>query len=261
MNKIVISPFFVDVLKKQPLLVHGTSSRCYMLNGERKPFCASEKISGELFFEHQKIFLYSLGIGKEVLFRVKQVHGNHVYVLKDPVISASEVTQCEADAIITHITDCPIMVLTADCVPIVIYDPIKHVAGVVHAGRIGTKKHILTNAIEALSREYSSNPKDLIVGMGPAIRGCCYDVDEPCARPFIRESSSYLEFVNKTGQNKFFLDLPKINRIEGCEAGVLTGNIFTDGPCTSCETHRWYSYRKEGKTGRLMTMAMLQPKK
>jgi hypothetical protein len=153
------------------------------------------------------------------------------------------------------------MVLTADCVPIVIYDPIKHVAGVVHAGRIGTQKHILTNTIETFSREYTSNPKDLIVGMGPAIRGCCYDVDESCARPFIRESSSHLGFVNRTGQNKFFLDLPKINRIEACEAGVPIGNIFSDGPCTSCENHLWYSYRKEGKTGRLMTMVMLQSRK
>ena len=257
----MVFSFFIDVLTKQSLLVHGTSSRCYVLNGERKPFCSSEKGSGELFFEHQKIFLHSLGIGRKVLFHVTQVHGNHVYVLKDPDIFASEVTQCEADAIITHIPGCPIMVLTADCVPIIIYDPIKHVAGVVHAGRIGTQKHILANAIEALSREYSSNPKDLIVGMGPAIRGCCYDVDESCARPFIRESSSHLEFVNRTGQNKFFLDLPKINRIEACEAGVPMGNIFSDGPCTSCENHRWYSYRKEGKTGRLMTMVMLQPRK
>ena len=181
----MIFSFFVDALTKQPSLVHGTSSRCYVLNGERKPLCSSEKGSGELFFEHQKIFLHSLGIGRKVLFHVTQVHGNHVYVLKDPDISASEVTQCEADAIITHIPGCPIMVLTADCVPIVIYDPIKHVAGVVHAGRIGTQKHILTNTIETFSREYTSNPKDLIVGMGPAIRGCCYDVDESCARPFI----------------------------------------------------------------------------
>ena len=181
-----------------------------------------------------------------------------IYVLKDIGVPVGEVGPCEADAIITHIPDCPIVVLTADCVPIIIYDPIKHVVGVVHAGRLGTQKRILTNTIEALSREYHSNPKDLIVGMGPAIRGCCYELDEPCALPFVKKSLLCSEFINKTGENKFFLDLPKVNRFEGYEAGVLMENIYTDGPCTSCENHRWYSYRREGKTGRLITLAMLQ---
>jgi len=257
----MVFSFFVDALKKQPLLVHGTSPRYYVINGKRKLFCSYEIGSSELFFEHQKIFLHSLGVEKKFLFRVKQVHGNYVYVLKDANISDSKVAHCEADAIITHVSDCPIMVLTADCVPIIIYDPIKHLAGIVHAGRIGTQKQILTKTIEALSREYGSNPKDLIVGMGPAIRGCCYKVDEPCAQPFINKSSSYLEFVKKTEKNKFYLDLPQINRIEGFETGVLMKNIYTEGPCTSCENYRWYSYRKEGITGRLMTMVMLQPRK
>ena len=254
----MISSFFIDVLKKQPSLVHGTSPRCYVINGERKPLFCSEKDDGKLFLEHQISFLHSLGTGKKVLFRVTQVHGNHVYVLKDSGIPVGEVGPCEADAIITHIPDCPIVVLTADCVPIIIYDPIKHVVGVVHAGRLGTQKRILTNTIEALSREYHSNPKDLIVGMGPAIRGCCYELDEPCALPFVKKSLLCSEFINKTGENKFFLDLPKVNRFEGYEAGVLMENIYTDGPCTSCENHRWYSYRREGNTGRLITLAMLQ---
>jgi YfiH family protein len=257
----MVFSFFIDALKKQPLLVHGTSSRYYVLDGERKMFCSFEIGTSELFLEHQKIFLHSLGVEKGVLFRVKQVHGNHVYVLKDANICDSKDTHCEADAIITHVLDCPIMVLTADCVPIIIYDPIRHVAGIVHAGRIGTQKQILTKTIEALSREYDSNPKDLIVGMGPAIRGCCYEVDEPCAQPFVKKSASYLEFVKKTLKNKFYLDLPQINRIEGYEAGVLMNNIHIEGPCTSCENYRWYSYRKEGRTGRLMTMVMLQSRK
>ena len=254
----MLSLFFIDVLKKQPSLVHGTSPRYYMINGERKPLFCSGEDGEKLFLEHQNFFLNSLGIGKKVLFRVTQVHGNHVYVLKDSGIPVGEGGSCEADAIITHILDCPIVVLTADCVPIIIYDPIKHVVGIVHAGRLGTQKRILTNTIEALSREYQSNPKDLIMGMGPAIRGCCYELDETCALPFAKKNLLCSEFINKTGENKFFLDLPKVNRFEGYEAGVLMENIYTDGPCTSCDNRRWYSYRKEGKTGRLITLAMLQ---
>ena len=256
----MVFSFFIDFLKEHSSLVHGTSPRCYVTDGGRNPFCPHEKGNYKLFCKHQKIFLQSLGIEKEVLFRTRQVHGCHVYVLKDPDISVNEVSQCEADAIVTDIPDRPVMVLTADCVPITIYDPVNHVTGVVHAGRMGTQKHILTSTIGVFSHEYGSNPKDLIIGMGPAIRGCCYEVDESCALPFIERSSLQSGFIEKREKKKFFLDLPKVNRIEGYEAGVLKKNIYADGPCTSCENHRWYSYRKEGNTGRLMTMAMLRPK-
>jgi YfiH family protein len=254
----MISLFSINVLKKQRLLIHGTSPRFYVINGERKPFFCSEKGGARLFLKHEKIFLNSLEIDRENFLRVTQVHGNYVYVLKDPDILVSEVGKFEADAIITHIPNCPIAVLTADCVPIIIYDPIKHVTGLVHAGRMGTQKNILTNTIEALSREYGSSPKDLIMGMGPAIRGCCYEVNESSALPFIKKYSLCSEFIKKTEKNKFSLDLPMINQFEGCKAGVLKENIHSDVPCTVCENHRWYSYRKEGKTGRLVTLAMLQ---
>jgi len=258
----MIFSFFIKSLRKQPSLVHGTSPRYYEMDGGGKEsFCPHEKDDGKLFDKHQIVFLQSLGIKNEVLFRTHQVHGNNVYVLKDPKISTNEVSQHAADAIVTHLPGCPIMVLTADCVPIIIYDPVKSVTGVIHAGRLGTQKRIFTNTIEVLSLEYGSNPKDLIVGMGPAIKGCCYEVDEYCALPFIKRSSINSGFVKKAGQKKYFLDLPKANRLEGCEAGVLEKNIYTDGPCTSCDNHRWYSYRKEGKTGRLMTLAMLRFRK
>ena len=78
-----VSSFFINVLQKQSLLVHGTSSRWHLINGEKNPFFFFSTGDGELFFEHQKIFLNSLGIEKEAFFRVYQVHGNHVYVLKD----------------------------------------------------------------------------------------------------------------------------------------------------------------------------------
>ena len=258
----MISSFFIRSLQKQPLLVHGTSPRYYeMSGGKKEPLCPHRKDSSKLFRKHQSSFLQSLEINNEVLFRTRQVHGKNVFVLKDPKISTNDMNEQEADAIVTHLPDCPVMVLTADCVPIIIYDPVKNVTGVVHAGRLGTQKGILTNTIKVLSHEYGSNPKDLIVGMGPAIGGCCYEVDEKCALPFIKRSSVNSGFVRKTGQEKFFLDLPRVNRLEGCEAGVLGKNIHTDGPCTACDNHRWYSYRKEGNTGKLMTLAMIRFKK
>ena len=94
--------------------------------------------------------------------------------------------------------------------------------------------------------------------MGPAIRGCCYEVDKYSASFFIKKNLFNSELIREVSQDKYLIDLPNLNRLEGCEAGVLEKNIFTEGPCTSCDNQRWYSYRKEGKTGRLMTLAMLR---
>lgn len=258
----MIPSFFIESLQKQSSLVHGTSPRYYEMEaGKRESLCPHENDSGELFREHQKLFLQSLKIENDFLFRVRQVHGNDVYVLKDPDISVDAVSQQEADAIVTHLTDCPIVILTADCVPIIIYDPVKHVTGVVHAGRLGTQKGIFSKVIGIFSREYGSHPRDLIVGMGPAIGGCCYEVDESCALPFFERGAVDSEYVKRAERGKFFLDLPEANRLEGCESGILRENIYSDGPCTSCENHRWYSYRKEGKTGRLITLVMLRSRK
>ena len=212
-------------------------------------------------FQYQIHFLKSLGITKQVLFYTNQVHGNDVYVLRDSKVSTIEVNQQEADAIVTHLPDCPLMVFTADCVPIIIYDPVKNLTGVVHAGRVGTQKRIFSNTINVLSQEYGAKPQDLIIGMGPAIRGCCYEVSKHCIIPFINRRSKSPDCVKKIDQENYLLDLPEVNRLEGLEAGVLEKNIYIRGPCTSCDNHRWYSYRKEGRTGRLMTLAMIRSKK
>ena len=199
----MISSFFIKSLQKKPSLVHGTSPRYYeMCEGRKESLCPHEKGSDELFLKHQFFFSQSLGIKNKVLFRTHQVHGNNVYILKDPNTPTNEVLRQEADAIVTHLADCPVIILTADCVPIIIYDPVKYVTGVVHAGRVGTQKSILNNTIKVLSHEYGSNPKDLIVGMGPAIRGCCYELDKHCALPFMKKSVVNSGFVKKVGSKK-----------------------------------------------------------
>ncbi len=256
--KIAISSFSIAQLRKFPLLVHATSPRYYEAEGGRKKMLFSCESSNEnLFKTHQRWFLNSLGIRNEFVYRVRQVHGNRVYVLNDPTVSVARVEKEEADAIVTHLSGRSLAVLTADCIPIIIYDPVRHVTGVVHAGRKGTEKFIFSNVVKILVREYGSSPLDLIVGMGPAIRGCCYEVDKSCVSPFLERTPRHNGWVREAKNGKFLLDLLEANRQEGVAVGIPLQNIYSDGPCTSCENQRWYSYRKEGTTGRMMTLAML----
>ena len=209
---------------------------------------------------HRQLLLENLKIDSEELFFVKQVHGDRVFVLDDPQKSVDQVEQEEADALITHLTGKPIAVLTADCVPVILYDPEKHVAGVIHAGRKGTQMNIVSKTISMLSRSYGTRPQDLVMALGPAIGGCCYEVEGSCIVPFRKTYPDWEDIVVTNSKNKFMLDLLKANEMDGVRAGISIQNIHQSGECTSCNNDRWFSYRKEGTTGRIVTLAMLLEK-
>ena len=207
---------------------------------------------------HRQLLLENLKIDSEELFFVKQVHGDRVFVLDDPQKSVDQVEQEEADALITHLTGKPIAVLTADCVPVILYDPEKHVAGVIHAGRKGTQMNIVSKAISMLSRSYGTRPQDLVMALGPAIGGCCYEVEGSCIVPFRKTYPDWEDIVVTNSKNKFMLDLLKANEMDGVRAGISIQNIHQSGECTSCNNDRWFSYRREGMTGRIVSLAMLR---
>ena len=211
--KEAISSFSIARLRKFPLLVHATSSRSYEAEGgNKRPLFSCGSHNENLFKTHQRWFLNSLGIKNEFVYRVRQVHGNRVYVLNDPLVSVEQVEKEEADAIVTHLSGRSLAVLTADCIPIIIYDPVRHVTGVVHAGRKGTEKFIFSNVVEILVREYGSSPLDLTVGMGPAIRGCCYEVDKSCVLPFLERAPRHNGWVREAKNGKFLLNLLEADR-------------------------------------------------
>jgi len=249
----------IDSFSFSPHLVHAFSPRSF----EREKGVYEELLLGRLddprsSSHHRQLLLENLNIGSKELFFVKQVHGDRVFVLEDPQKSAGQVELEEADALITHLTEKPIAVLTADCVPVILYDPDKHVAGVIHAGRKGTQLNIVSKTISMLSRVYGSRPHDVVMALGPAIGGCCYEVEDSCIAPFRENYPGWEDFVSAKSQNKFMLDLLKANVMDGTRAGISKENIHRSGECTSCNNDQWFSYRKEGTTGRIVSLAMLR---
>lgn len=207
---------------------------------------------------HRKIFLQSLGVEADEVYLVKQVHGDRVYVLDDPALSSNDIAGFEADAIVTRLLGKPVGVLTADCIPVIVYDARLHVIGVVHAGRKGTAENILSKTVGVLRDTYGSHPENIFMAMGPGIGGCCYEVDEICVKPFKEKFRGWEGFVKKSAGGKFRLDLFLANEEDGLNAGIRPENIFRSRECTACRVDRFFSYRKEGKTGRLLTVAMLR---
>ena len=241
-------------------LIHAVSPRCFENDqGEIEEFSFYGNDKPGKTKEHVKWFLETIGIENINLFLVNQVHSDKVFVLDDPNFTFSDVEKISADALITQLPEKPIGVFTADCLPILVYDPRLKVIGAIHAGRKGTAKNIIFKVIKEMARVYGSRPQELVAGFGPAIGGCCYEVGKDCIQPFeelFPDKKGLFQFVLS---GKYFLDLIAVNKLEGQKAGLLPGNIFSMGHCTCCSNQNLYSYRREGKTGRILTTIMLRP--
>lgn len=168
------------------------------------------------------------------LVTVHQVHGNRV-------VEAAE-GGAEADALWTARPGVALGVKTADCVPLLLEDPVAKRVAAVHSGWRGTWAEIAPLAVTALG----GDPKNLRAAIGPCIRVCCYVVSEELSEQF---SSRYGAPVVERRDGKPYLNLAKTVRLQLQRAGVSQIDDAGD-LCTSCDL-RFHSYRREkGAPGR-----------
>jgi YfiH family protein len=187
----------------------------------------------------------------ETIYDVWQVHSAEVARADAP--RKPQVPHQQADAIITTKPDVTLMMRFADCVPILLYDPVQHAAGLVHSGWPGTVKRVAQSAVEAMNKAYGTRPNDLLAGIGPAIGPDHYqigpDVEEQVRRVFGSETSVLLQAANGGVQ----FDLWAANRLILEECGVQ--HVEMAGLCTVCHREDWYSHRGDkGRTGRFAVL-------
>jgi YfiH family protein len=140
----------------------------------------------------------------------------------------------------------------ADCVPLYFLDPHNRAIGLAHAGWRGTVARIACEMVKSFGEHYGSKPDELLVAIGPSIRGCCYEVDERIIAEVRASAKSWQQAVTAQANGKYLLDLAELNRLILQEAGVSGERISLSQWCTSCRTDMFFSHRKEaGKTGRM----------
>lgn len=166
-----------------------------------------------------------------------------------------------SDAMITAQTGLMLCVHTADCVPVVLLDPVKRVVGIVHSGWVGSSKRIAGKNVKKMVDEYKSRPEDIICAMGPYNHSCCYEVGEDVLERF-RESFSETEcemlFQKKNDEGKYMLDLGSAVSLSLQQEGVNPENIYDEGYCTY-HTSIFSSWRRTGdKKKQMLTYIMLQ---
>ena len=189
------------------------------------------------------------------LTRNSQIHSSIVNKIHKENIGQ----RIDGDALITNVKEVPLLILTADCVPVVIIDPKNKAIGVAHAGWRGTYDKIAQKTIDEMVKSYNTNPEDLVCVIGPSIGPCCYEVSKDLVEKFNINLANYDEKFDIIKDNKYYLDLWKINELTLKDCKVKEENIINLQICTNCNHEKFYSYRKHNKTSkRIGTMIQIR---
>lgn len=214
-------------------------------------------------WENRMRFLQVLGLDAARICTVRQVHGTEIVraFRRDAGRGARDYADAlaDADAVITNDSGVTLMLCYADCVPVLLYDPVHNAAGLVHAGWKGTVQRIATKTAVRMSEEFGTNPAELLAGIGPSIGVDCYEVGQETAEQFQQAFPQQTAKIVQERDGKPYIDLWAANRLQLEEIGVLAENIDCARICTACEHTWYYSYRAaDGRTGRMAAVMELK---
>lgn len=204
---------------------------------------------------NRALFCQALGVDYDHIVTAQQVHGDHIVNVtegyKGRGAKSYGTAVAQTDALMTNIPGLPLMLFFADCVPVLIADPVHRAVAVSHAGWKGTVAGIGQKTVLEMQKHFGTQPSDCLVAIGPSIGPCCYEVDHTVTDLLKRRFDYWKELVGP-GEDHRKLNLWAANRIQLREIGIPDKNILESGVCTSCNTELFYSHRAEkGKTGRI----------
>lgn len=257
--------YIVPSFDETGLVKHGFTTRIGGISPE--PFntlnlgIKTEDKKENVMKNFQKISdAFNVSIEKIVLS--DQVHGTTIRIITEEDAGKGLVKPLdykEVDGLLTNVKDLMLLTFYADCVPLFYLDKVKKVVGVAHAGWKGTVARIGEKMINTMKDMYGSNPEDILVGIGPSIGACCYTVRKDVYDRFKENLSSIEDVLMRETTSTWKLDLWNANKKILEENGVLSRNITISELCTSCNNHKFFSYRKDnGKTGRMAAIIQLK---
>lgn len=210
--------------------------------------------------ENYRRFFEAVGIKTREFVCGNQVHKSYVHIASRedarPALGPGEVI--EADGYVTREKDLPLVIFTADCVPLLLEDSVKGVIGAIHCGWRSTVADIENEAIKKMV-SLGANPSDIHAAIGPAIDMCSFEVGEDVVEAvenLLKENSC--SFYNKKENGKYMLNLRGVVKERLIELGVKEENIEIVGGCTMCNHDRYFSHRyTNGARGSLASVISL----
>ncbi len=209
--------------------------------------------------ENYRRFFAAIGADGRRFAMTNQVHGGAVRCVTtadlrdDPYDKAAY----EADGLMTDLPGAALVVYSADCIPILFYDPARRVIAAVHAGWRGTAAGIATAAVERMRDVYGCNPADILAAVGPGIGPDCFETHEDVPNAMTAAlSTAVLRHIKIKENGKFAVDLKAINAMRLEQAGLDRSHIAVSDICTACCPDRFWSHRKQGTSRGSMAAAI-----
>lgn len=209
----------------------------------------------ENIYENRRRFLKAFN-GDFRLAMVWQIHGDQIKTVN----SLDDIGDSEdkADAVVSNLTNVLAGAKTADCVPVLIGDPVTGAFAAIHAGWRGTVQSIVVKAVNKLKDSYGANPTNMIAAIGPAAGCSNYEIGTDVIDAFAANFAGSEKYFTSTREGHALVDLHQANRDQLVTSGLGDANIFTAPFCTMERPDLFFSYRLEkqryGKTGRLLSV-------
>ncbi len=203
---------------------------------------------------HTRIYAH-LSLGADQVATPVQVHSNRVAAV---TVEDAGTELPNTDGLVTNIPGVALLLRYADCQPILLYDPVVHALGLIHAGWRGVAQAIARRAVETMQETFGSRPQDLIAGLGPAIGPCCYTVGYNVASAMGYVLPDWNQAMHQE-EDGWRLDLSAANAQQLGAAGVH--KIEQAQLCTACHNDIFFSHRADmGRTGRFAVVTYLVPR-
>lgn len=204
---------------------------------------------------NRNLLAVAMGVDDAHLYFPSQVH-------KTRIVQVNRDTPrehlLETDALITNEQGVCIAVMSADCVPILLYDKRNNAVGAVHSGWRGTVARILEKTLQQMHRTFGTKGQDIYAGIGPSVSQDSYEVGEEVVAEVQRSFGHQNELMIPVGSNKAKLDLWKANKLQLMEFGVSAARIEISDLCTVKNNNHFFSARK-GDSGRFAAGIMVRP--
>ncbi len=201
--------------------------------------------------ENYKIICSAIGIDYKNIVFSKQIHNDTIYTVSKEdrgkgLLRESDID--DADGLITNEKEVALATFYADCVPVYFLDPVLKVIAMVHSGWRGTVKQIAAKAVLKMEKDYGSERKNILAGIGPSIKKCCFEVEYPVVAEFEKNINFSSEFIFKDNEKKgkYKIDLQGIIQETLISVGILRRNIENANICTKCNPELFFSHRYMG---------------
>lgn len=262
-NKIGALEYLTSPALSAPGVVHGFSTRH---GGVSQGYLSSLNLGThrgdvpESVVENYRIFGQAVGFRPEDTVFTRQHHTD--LIRKVGAANRGQGLFCEqtevCDGHITNEKHVALVTFSADCTPILLFDPVNRAIAAVHSGWRGTAQGIAQKAVEAMSREYGCIPANIRAAIGPSIGQCCFETDWDVPEAMLAAlGEDARPFIEKRGA-KYFVDNKGLCRLWLLRAGLQSGNIDVSTDCTKCQPDRFWSHRVTGgERGSLAGVIML----